>query len=96
MMLDPKACQNNIILSRWAQPQLIELQTHALNMLGNLVTIPCAKDRIYELAGHQMLANFLMTYDDKPRRKAVMYALQQITKFECFKPELPQLIEPLI
>jgi hypothetical protein len=65
-------------------------------MLGNLVTIPCAKDRIYELAGHQMLANFLMTYDDKPRRKAVMYALQQITKFECFRPELPQLIEPLI
>lgn len=65
-------------------------------MLGNLASIPCAKDRIYNLAGHQMLANFLMTYDDKPRRKAVMYALQQIIKYDCFKPELPQLIEPLI
>jgi len=37
-----------------------------------------------------------MTYDDKPRRKACMYALQSICKFEMFKPELPMLIETLI
>lgn len=43
-----------------------------------------------------MLANFLMTYDDKPRRKACMQALQSICKIEMFKPELPMLIETLI
>jgi hypothetical protein len=56
----------------------------------------CAAPRIYELGGHLTLANFLMTYDDKPRRKAVMYAFQSLCKFEMFKPELPMLIEPLI
>lgn len=37
-----------------------------------------------------------MTYDDKPRRKACMYALQAISKFDMFKPDLPMLIETLI
>jgi hypothetical protein len=92
--LDPKACQQNVILSRWAQPQLIELQVHALNILGNLATI--AQDRLYQLGGHRYLATFLMTYDDKPRRKACMQALQAVCKFEMFKPELPMLIETLI
>jgi len=87
MFLDPKSCQQNVILSRWAQPQLIELQVHALNIIGNVANF--ASDRIYELGGHRILANFLMTYDDKPRRKACMYALQSICKFEKFKSELP-------
>lgn len=37
-----------------------------------------------------------MTYEDKPRRKAVMYAFQSLCKFDVFKAELPMLIEPLI
>jgi len=37
-----------------------------------------------------------MTYDDKPRRKACMLALQSICKFEMFKSELTILIETLI
>lgn len=94
MFLDPKACAQNVILSRWAQPQLIELQVHALNIIGNLASF--AAERIYQLGGHLVLANFLMTYDDKPRRKACMYALQSICKFDMFKPELPMLIETLI
>jgi hypothetical protein len=94
LFLDPKACQQNVILSRWAQPQLIELQTHALNILGNLVGI--AQDRIYQLGGHRVLAVFLMTYEDKQRRRAVMQALLAICKHEQFRHELPMLIEPLI
>ena len=83
-----------MILARWAQPQLIELQVHALNIIGNLA--PFAHEKFYELGGHRTLANFLMTYDDKPRRKACKYALQALVKFEMFKPELPMLIETLI
>lgn len=94
LFLDPKACQQNVILSRWAQPQLIELQVHALNIIGNLTEI--AQDRVYQLGGHRVLANFLMTYEDKLRRKACMQALQSICKIEMFKPELPMLIETLI
>lgn len=67
---------------------------HALNIIGNLAEQ--ANERIYKLQGHLTLANFLMTYDDKPRRKAVMYAFQSLCKFEVFKAELPMLIEPLI
>jgi len=39
MFLDPKACNSNVILTRWAKPQLIELQVHALNIIANLATV---------------------------------------------------------
>lgn len=42
------------------------------------------------------MATFLMTYEDKQRRRAVMQALLAICKFEQFRSELPMLIEPLI
>jgi len=42
------------------------------------------------------LAKFLNTYEDKPRRKACMSALQSLTKFEIFKPELPTLFDTLL
>jgi hypothetical protein len=45
MFLDPKLCTTNVILSRWAQPQLIELQIHALNIIGNSTVF--AMDKIY-------------------------------------------------
>jgi len=42
------------------------------------------------------LAKFLDTYEDKPRRKACMLALQSLSKFEIFKPELPTLFDTLL
>lgn len=52
--------------------------------------------QIHELGGHITLAEFLKTYEDKPRRKACMLALQPLTKFEVFKPELPRLFDTLL
>jgi len=58
--------------------------------------VPLVPHQIYELGGHITLAEFLKTYEDKPRRKACMLALQSLTKFEIFKPELPKLFDTLL
>lgn len=73
---------------------MIELQVHALNILANLVTL--VPHQIYELGGHLTLTKFLDAYEDKPRRKACLLALQALSKFEIFKPDLPNLFDILM
>jgi hypothetical protein len=49
MYLDPNA-KDIAIISRWRPPQLIELQIHAMNIIGHLVAL--VPQHIHEINGH--------------------------------------------
>lgn len=67
---------------------------HALNILGNLAAN--ASQYLFELKGHITLGNFLLTFSDKPRRKACMNALNLICKYEVFRSDMTILLDTLI
>ena len=94
LYLDPASCQTAISTSRWYESQLIELQVHALNIIGHLT--PFMAERIYQLGGHNVIASFLKTYKDKPRLKACMLCLQAIAPVDFIKQEMASVIETLL
>ena len=55
--LDPQSIESNPIITRWAPPQLFELQTHALNIISHLVGL--APQHFHEIQGHKILAAFI-------------------------------------
>ena len=55
--IDPSQVEANQIVARWAQPQLIELQIHALNILSQLIAL--VPSHVHEIGGHIILAKFL-------------------------------------
>lgn len=88
LYLDPTAIQSNPVISRWALPQLFELQIHSLNIISHLV--PLVPQHFHEINGHKVLAAFLIKYTDVPRRKAALMALLATSFFDFFKVELMQ------
>jgi hypothetical protein len=88
--------KDNPIVARWRPPQLLELQIHALNIIGHLTEL--IPQHIHEIGGHQVLAVFLKKYKDNSRRKACMKAILSASRFEFFKVEFQQrnLIETLL
>ena len=88
LYLDPAQIESNTIISRWAPPQLFELQTHALNIIGHLVRL--VPSHFHEIAGHRYLATFIQNFTDVKRRKAVLMALLSTSFFDFFKVELMQ------
>jgi hypothetical protein len=50
--------------------------------------IPILPKHVHEIGGHKILAIFLQTFTDKPRRKAVLLALLNASTFNYFKEEL--------
>ena len=85
MYLDPSAVEQNQIVARWAGPQILELQIHALNIISHL--IPLVPSYVHEIGGHYTLAQFLQNYTDVPRRKAAMMAIHSASNFDAFKVE---------
>jgi hypothetical protein len=79
------AQKDNPVVVRWRPPQLLELQIHALNIIGHLTEF--VPQHIHEIGGHQILAVFLKKYKDNSRRKACMRAILCASKFEFFKLE---------
>ena len=86
LYLDPEVKDKVQTVSKWTAAQLVELQIHALNIISNLVAL--APQHIYDIQGHRILAVFLHTYNDKPRRKAAMLALLNTARFDEFKTDL--------
>lgn len=39
LYLDPNSIEGNPVITRWAPPQLLELQIHALNIVSHLVAL---------------------------------------------------------
>ena len=54
LYLDPSAVEQNQIVARWAGPQILELQIHALNIISHL--IPLVPSYVHEIGGHYTLA----------------------------------------
>ena len=96
LYLDPSAVEQNQIVARWAGPQILELQIHALNIISHL--IPLVPTYVHEIGGHLTLAQFLQTYTDVARRKAAMMAIHSAANFDAFKVEFQQnsLIQTLL
>lgn len=94
--LDPASIEQNQIVARWAGPQLLELQIHALNILSHLIAL--VPTHVHEIGGHFTLALFLQSYTDIPRRKSAMMAILNASNFEMFKVEFQQndLIQTLL
>ena len=88
LYLDPNSIDNNGIITRWAPPQLQELQMHAMNIISHLVGL--APQHFHEINGHKILAAFIQSYDDIPRRKAALMALLSTSFFDFFKVDLMQ------
>ena len=86
LYLDPKSIDGNPIITRWAPPQLFELQTHALNIISHLVNL--TPQHFHEIGGHRVLASFIQAFQDIPRRKAVLMALLSNSFFDFFKVDL--------
>ena len=86
--LDPKSIEINPIITRWAPPQQFELQTHALNIISHL--LPLVPQHFHQIGGHQVLAAFIESFNDIPRRKACLMAILSCSFFDFFKVELMQ------
>jgi hypothetical protein len=50
--------------------------------------IPIIPKHVHEISGHKILAIFLQSFSDKPRRRAVLLALLAASTFEYFKEDL--------
>ena len=88
LYLDPNSIEANPIITRWAPPQLQELQMHALNIISHLVGL--VPQHFHEISGHKILAAFIQSYEDIPRRKAALMAILSTSFFDFFKVELMQ------
>ena len=88
LYLDPNSIEGNPVITRWAPPQLLELQTHALNIVSHLVAL--VPQHFAEIQGHRVLASFIKVYHDIPRRKAVLMAILSTSFFDFFKVDLMQ------
>lgn len=86
LYLDPVSIEQNDVITRWAPPQLFELQIHGLNIISHLVSL--VPQHFHEIGGHKVLAAFIESFRDIPRRKAVLMALMSTSFFDFFKVEL--------
>ena len=85
LYLDPASVEQNQVVARWAPPQLLELQIHALNIISHLIAL--VPSHVHEIGGHFTLALFLQSYPDIPRRTAAMMAILSAAGFDFFKVE---------
>jgi hypothetical protein len=53
--------------------------------------IPILPKHVHEIGGHKILAIFLQTFSDKPRRRAVLLTLLASSTFNYFKEDMEQL-----
>lgn len=52
--------------------------------------IPILPKHVHEIGGHKILAIFLQTFTDKPRRRSVLLAILAASTFNYFKEDLQQ------
>ncbi|CAG9327086.1 unnamed protein product [Blepharisma stoltei] len=86
LYLDPS--QKNQAISRWQQPQLKEIQMHALNTIFHI--LPIFPEHFQQQNGNYCLVHFLSSYSDNERKLATLKALEVASQFQEFKTELAE------
>ena len=86
LYLDPS--QNNLILPRWEDAQLKELQVHTLHNIFHI--LPLFQDHFQQQNGNYCLVHFLSTYSDIDRKVVTLKALEIASQCSEFKLELAE------
>lgn len=86
LYLDPS--QSNLMLQRWEDPQLKELQVHTLHNIFHI--LPLFQDHFQQQNGNYCLVHFLSTYSDIDRKVVTLKALEIASQCPDFKQELAE------
>lgn len=84
--IDPT--QRNYAISRWQEPQLKEIQSHALKVLGRIVKL--LPEHFQQQNGNYCLVNYLSANNDCERKVAVLKVLEVAASIPEFKLELAE------
>lgn len=87
MIIDPSTSAPSI--TRYAPPQLKELQIHGLALITCL--LPWIPEHFHSINAHLIFNQFLSTYTDYERRIAVMKAISSTSTYEFFKKDYAEL-----
>jgi len=84
--VDP--AQSNLAVHRWQQPQLKEIQLHALSVITNILSL--VPEHFQAQNGNNILIEFLSIYSDYDRRKSGLAALESASAYASFKVEIAE------
>ena len=86
LYLDPN--QNSTAITRWQEPQLRDLQEHALSTLFHV--LPLVPEQFQKQNGNYCLVNFLAAHNDPERKFNTLRVLELASQFPEYKVELAE------
>lgn len=84
--LDPT--QKTLSITRWQEPQLKEIQLHALDVIYH--TLALIPEYFQQQNGNYCLVNFLTSHNDPDHKYLTLRALEVASQFSFFKVELAE------